>query len=225
MVCLGLIGCRRGPSEYSGEMVLRTLSRHPVFEEIAYEKLDAKVAAVKGKVRLETPDFVLIVFSEGRNADGKVSDEEGRPESRGWLLLNRGRLEVVEPEKPGAALPQVRQAAIRKYIPLTARNLAAWPRLGALVVLASQLAPPADGKAHVCVEGSKDCRKVATETLGGRAVEKWEYGEGGRTVRVWTDVKLGGVPVRSDLFELKSIFEGPQEAALFELPAGYEEYR
>ncbi|HXE90346.1 MAG TPA: hypothetical protein VNK82_05215 [Terriglobales bacterium] len=231
IVCLGLAACRRVPSEYSAEMVLRTVSRHPVFEEIAYEKLEAKVAATDGRVRLETPDFVLILSLEnGREVWTPSSGASGRSgggaqdsQGRGWLLLKRGRLEVEDPGKPGGPPPKIRQPMMRKYIALTPQNLSAWPRLGALVVLASQLAPPPDGKAHVCVERAKDCRKVATEAIGGRAAEKWEYVEGDRPVRVWTDAKLG-IPVRSDLFEVKSIFVGPQERELFERPSEYEEY-
>ena len=232
VVCLGLGACRRTPSEYSGRLVLHTVSRHPIFDEIAYEKLEAKVAATDEKVRLETPDFVLIFYLEksnrrylGKSENGKPGTGESGHENQGWLLLNRGRLEVVEPGKPRGAPPKIRQPAIRKYIPITAESLAAWPRLAALVVLAAQLAPPPDGKAHVCVAQAKDCRKVATEALGGRAAEKWEYSEGGRTVHVWTDVKLGGVPVHSDLFELKNIVEEAQDRAMFELPKEYEEYK
>ncbi len=71
------------------------------------------------------------------------------------------------------------------------------------------------------------CKKVGTETVNGRACDKWEFAEknGSRTRTVWIDQKLH-FPIKStgsdgDTFELTNVNEGPQPASLFEVPAGY----
>jgi hypothetical protein len=69
------------------------------------------------------------------------------------------------------------------------------------------------------------CKKVGTETVNGRACDKWEFtGDGKHTA--WIDQKLH-IPVKtvsSDgaTMELTNIKEGAQPASLFEIPAGYQ---
>ncbi len=84
-----------------------------------------------------------------------------------------------------------------------------------------------------CPPAGATCKHAGTETLNGRAADKWEISQTvqGQTLltRVWVDTKLHvwtkvEVLAGSNLVfsnELQDIQEGPQPASLFVVPADY----
>ena len=101
---------------------------------------------------------------------------------------------------------------------------AASPRLGNLRSLGSD---------NLCVTDSGetrgDCTKVGTETVNGRACDKYTgTDKQGRKGTVWIDQKLR-FPVKAQnedghLWELTNIKEGAPDASLFKLPDGYRQF-
>lgn len=72
------------------------------------------------------------------------------------------------------------------------------------------------------------CKKVGTETVNGRACDKWEAVEkSGDKFTFWIDQKLH-FPIKSQTkdttTEFTNIKEGPQDAALFTVPATYKKF-
>ncbi len=69
------------------------------------------------------------------------------------------------------------------------------------------------------------CKKVGTETVNGRACDKWEFTTNGRVTNFWIDQKLY-FPIKTQseaaTIELLNIKEGPQDAKLFEVPSDYQ---
>ncbi|ABF41011.1 hypothetical protein Acid345_2010 [Candidatus Koribacter versatilis Ellin345] len=74
-------------------------------------------------------------------------------------------------------------------------------------------------------EEGTTCKKVGTETMNGYVCDKWEFtGKENRTV--WISQKLH-FPIKSvsqdgTSVEFSNIKEGPQDASLFTVPAGYQ---
>jgi len=92
--------------------------------------------------------------------------------------------------------------------------------------------PPLPGDPrHFCAQGNgMSCAKLATESLNGRMIDKWELTitKEGRTVKsfVWLDQKLG-MPIREEIagmgaMELRNIKEDSQPDNLFEIPTGFQ---
>jgi hypothetical protein len=75
--------------------------------------------------------------------------------------------------------------------------------------------------------GNWTCKRVGTETINGRSTIKFEAdAANGERHFAWVDPKLRFL-VKSQNgegrgMELKNIQEGPQQASLFEIPAGYQ---
>jgi len=77
------------------------------------------------------------------------------------------------------------------------------------------------------------CKSVGTEMVNGRLCDKWVYtakdaGNEAANQTTWVDMKIR-VPVRvihgdGSQMDFTNIKEGPQEASLFELPAGYQPF-
>ncbi len=71
------------------------------------------------------------------------------------------------------------------------------------------------------------CKKVGSETVNGRACDKWEFSKDGKLAETnWIDKKLH-VPVKSlhadgTSWELQNIKEGTQPDKTFEIPSGYQ---
>lgn len=91
--------------------------------------------------------------------------------------------------------------------------------------------PMPEDEEHPCKSAKEVvCRKLGNETVGGRAVEKWEivseYNGVEERATIWFDIKLG-VRVRELvpgklMQEITNIKVAPQPDSLFELPAGYQ---
>lgn len=69
------------------------------------------------------------------------------------------------------------------------------------------------------------CKKIGTETVNGRTCDHWEFTDSKGTVsNAWVDQTLH-FPIKTvsqgSTVELTDIQEGPQEASLFQIPAGY----
>ena len=89
---------------------------------------------------------------------------------------------------------------------------------------------PSDDK-HPCNSGGElKCEHLGTETVNGRATDKWQITatskEGEVTSTLWFDTELG-VPIRELIpgklmREMTNIKVGPQSEQKFELPAGVE---
>lgn len=76
-----------------------------------------------------------------------------------------------------------------------------------------------------CPDGT--CKKVGTETLNGRVCDKWEFTDkNGSSRTAWIDQRLyfpiKNVNADGTSTEFSNIKEGPQDAFLFEVPAGYQ---
>jgi Domain of unknown function (DUF4412) len=72
------------------------------------------------------------------------------------------------------------------------------------------------------------CKKVGTETVNGRTCDKWEAVEkNGDKFTFWIDQKLH-FPIKSQTkdttTEFTNIKEGPQDSALFVVPASYKKF-
>jgi outer membrane lipoprotein-sorting protein len=72
------------------------------------------------------------------------------------------------------------------------------------------------------------CKKLGTETVNGRACDKWEAVEkNGDKHTMWVDQKLH-FPIKSQTggmtTEFTNIKEGTQDAALFTIPPGYRKF-
>ncbi len=69
------------------------------------------------------------------------------------------------------------------------------------------------------------CKKIGTDTVNGRACDKWEFTTSGHVSTFWIDQKLH-FPIKTvtenSSMELTSIKEGPQDPALFEVPSDYQ---
>lgn len=92
---------------------------------------------------------------------------------------------------------------------------------------------PADFDGKPC-DGYENAKKIGSETVNGRATEKWRCtgeletmpGEQAADSTSWFDPKLG-FPVREvkdsgDAFEVRDIKVARQDPSLFEIPAGYQ---
>ena len=71
-----------------------------------------------------------------------------------------------------------------------------------------------------------NCKKLGTETVNGRATEKWQVEMSREKATMWIDQKLH-IPIKtvsSDglTTEFSNLAEGKQDANLFVIPAGYE---
>jgi len=73
------------------------------------------------------------------------------------------------------------------------------------------------------------CKKVGTETVNGRACDKWEAkNKNGEKEIFWIDQKLH-FPIKSQAAngmttEFTNIKEGPQDASVFKVPSGYRKF-
>ncbi len=73
------------------------------------------------------------------------------------------------------------------------------------------------------------CKKAGTETVNGRTCDKWEAtNKAGDKDTLWIDQKLH-FPIKSVTSsgmttEFTNIKEGPQDASLFKVPAGYNKF-
>jgi outer membrane lipoprotein-sorting protein len=77
-------------------------------------------------------------------------------------------------------------------------------------------------------EGDATCKKLGSETVNGRACDKWEVtNKSGKKETLWIDQKLH-FPVKSSDGQITSEFtnikEGAQDAALFKVPPGYRKF-
>jgi hypothetical protein len=72
---------------------------------------------------------------------------------------------------------------------------------------------------------STTCKKVATETIGGRSCDHWELTRKGEVVNVWIDQKLR-FPIKtvteSSTLTLTNIKVGAPSPTLFQIPADYK---
>ncbi len=71
------------------------------------------------------------------------------------------------------------------------------------------------------------CKKLGTETVNGRSCEKWEMTDkNSKTTTMWLDQKLHfpikTVTAEGMTSEYSNVKEGTQDAALFQVPAGYQ---
>ncbi len=86
---------------------------------------------------------------------------------------------------------------------------------------------PYDASNPCANEEGVTCKKVGSETVNGRACDKWEFSKNGALERtVWID-KANHIPIKTvtsdgSIFEFKNVKEGPQAASLFEIPSGYQ---
>ncbi len=90
-------------------------------------------------------------------------------------------------------------------------------------------------EARACV-GYKNGEKQGSETINGRATEKWRCTDPTMTVQdeqpsdstVWYDPELQfevkTVDDNGNVFEIRDFEIGPQEASMFEVPAGYQKF-
>ena len=84
---------------------------------------------------------------------------------------------------------------------------------------------------HPCDPDHFTCNKVGSEMMNGRMTDKWEYkakdeGNEAANQTVWVDQKIH-FPIRTitgdgTQMDLTNIKEGPQDASLFQPPAGYQ---
>ncbi len=77
-------------------------------------------------------------------------------------------------------------------------------------------------------QGDATCKKLGSETVNGRACDKWEVTDkSGKKETLWIDQKLH-FPVKSTDGQITSEFtnikEGAQDAALFKVPPGYRKF-
>jgi outer membrane lipoprotein-sorting protein len=80
----------------------------------------------------------------------------------------------------------------------------------------------------VSAEQGATCKKLGTETVNGRSCDKWEITDkSGKKETLWIDQKLH-FPIKSSdgqiTTEFTNIKEGPQDPALFKVPAGYRKF-
>lgn len=88
----------------------------------------------------------------------------------------------------------------------------------------------------VACNGYSDGEMLGSETVNGRATEKWRctgqtavpQGKQPVDAKVWYDPELEmGIKTIDDngnIFEVRDISVGPQESSLFEIPAGYQKF-
>jgi len=77
---------------------------------------------------------------------------------------------------------------------------------------------------------SGTCGKAGTETINGRSADRYEVRQSLRgqpyNVNIWVDARLHIVLKMemngAAMYELRDVHEGPQPAALFEIPADYQ---
>lgn len=77
-------------------------------------------------------------------------------------------------------------------------------------------------------QGDATCKKLGTETVNGRACDKWEVTDkSGKKETLWIDQKLH-FPIKSTdgqtTSEFTNIKEGSPDASLFTLPPGYRKF-
>jgi hypothetical protein len=70
------------------------------------------------------------------------------------------------------------------------------------------------------------CKKAGTETVNGRSCDKWEMTDkSGKAETIWMDQKLH-FPIKvingNITTQHTNVKEGPQDASLFKVPAGYQ---
>lgn len=84
---------------------------------------------------------------------------------------------------------------------------------------------PYDPKNPCASEPGTTCKDMGTETVNGRTTEHWQVThKDGNVSDVWIDNSLH-FPIKTvsggTTWQLTNIKEGPQEASLFQVPAGY----
>jgi len=92
-------------------------------------------------------------------------------------------------------------------------------------------AKPMDPENPCGNDANMECKKAGTETINGRATDKWEFtskdGQG-ENYTAWVDRKLH-FPIKTQesngsSMELSNIQEGKQAGTLFEIPAGFTKF-
>jgi len=84
---------------------------------------------------------------------------------------------------------------------------------------------PYDPKNPCASDPSTTCKNLGTETVNGRSCDHWQIThKDGNVSDVWIDNKLH-FPIKTvsegTTWQLTNIKEGPQDASLFQIPAGY----
>jgi hypothetical protein len=84
---------------------------------------------------------------------------------------------------------------------------------------------PYDPKNPCSADPGTTCKNLGTETVNGRSTDHWQIThKDGNISDVWIDNSLH-FPIKTvsqgTTWELTNIKEGPQDASLFQIPAGY----
>ena len=85
---------------------------------------------------------------------------------------------------------------------------------------------PYDPKNPCSADPDTTCKNLGTETVNGRSTDHWQVThKDGNVSDVWIDNKLH-FPIKTvsggTTWQLTNIKEGPQDASLFQVPAGYQ---
>lgn len=152
-----------------------------------------------------------MTMGEGMGMDGKVYF--GGQKIRMEMNTPRGQsVMIVDPEKKTTYMLMPEQ---KMYMEMNA-------------AMAQRRAPelkPFDINNPCATASNTTCKKVGTETVNGRACDKWEFTTSGHVSTLWLDQKLH-FPIKtvadSATMELTNIKVGPQDATLFEVPSDYQ---
>jgi hypothetical protein len=157
-----------------------------------------KIYVADGKVRMEgggVKGGALVADSAAKTAIMLI------PEKRIYVDMARmaGMVQVLMPVNPNDPCPQ-------------------WQEL---------MAKGARGKPGAGDEGAWTCKRIGPDTVNGRSAIKYEaVSAKGEQNSGWIDPKLKFLIKSQNTqgrgMELRNIQEGPQQASLFEVPAGYQ---
>lgn len=164
------------------------------------------------------------------SADMHVSHAGGRGESVDGKVYFGGKKIRMDMNSQGHEMEMINDLGAKtSYMIMPQQQMYMEFHAGAMGPMGRQRMPdlkPAYDFNNPCAnQQGVTCKKLGTETINGRACDKWEFTESSGTQTAWIDQKLH-FPIKTlssdgSSMEMTNIKEGTQDASLFEVPAGY----
>jgi outer membrane lipoprotein-sorting protein len=165
-------------------------------------------------------------MSQPFSADFTTTSGRGGEMSSGKIYFSLPKMRMESSSKGQEAIIIMDQSIQTVYILMPAQHMYIESHTNQENPMMRQgpKAPTSFDPSHPC-GANVTCNKVGTETVNGRACDKWVTTGTKGTSTTWIDQKLI-FPIKTqsangEIWQLTNIKEGKPDASLFELPAGY----
>jgi outer membrane lipoprotein-sorting protein len=165
-------------------------------------------------------------MSQPFSADFTTTSGRGGEMSSGKIYFSLPKMRMESSSKGQEAIIIMDQSIQTVYILMPAQHMYIESHTNQENPMMRQgpKAPTSFDPSHPC-GANVTCNKVGTETVNGRACDKWVTTGTKGTSTTWIDQKLI-FPIKTqsangEIWQLTNIKEGKPDASLFELPVGY----